>query len=132
MRKVKLFDDYFEIYDDDVLVDRLPKVTDQYFTLELHLDSLQPKPDKVVPGAVPFEVSMRQARLALLQFGMLNTVNTIIANMPPGIQGDAARIEWEYATGVKRNSQLVTVLAPMLGLTDDQMDQLFFLAATFE
>ena len=131
MRKVKVFEDYIEIYDNDVLTDRLPKTNDEYNTVELMLDSLQPKPDKVMPGNVPYEVSMRQGRLALLQYNLLDTVNTIIARMP-GIQGAAARIEWEYATGIKRSSALVAGLIPYLGLTEDQLDELFILANTFE
>lgn len=136
MRKAKIFEDFIEIYDDGVLTDRLPKTNDQYTTVELMLGSLEPIPDKVSPGNVPNEVSMRQGRLALLQFGLLHTVNAIIASMP-GIQGDAARIEWEYATGIKRDSDLVKNLMPYLVLngepvTEDQMDQMFLLAETFK
>ena len=129
MRKVKVFEDYIGIYDDDILTDRLPKTNDDYNTVELMLDSLQPIPDKVSPGNIPAEVSMRQARLALLQFGILGTVNTLIDAMP-GITGDAARIEWEYAVSVKRDSQLVNSLMPYLGLDEDQLDSLFSLAGS--
>lgn len=131
MRKVKIFEDFIEIYDDGILTDRLPKTNEHYPTVELMLGSLEPIPDKVSPGNVPTEVSMRQGRLALLQFGLLQTVNTIIAAMP-GIQGDAARIEWEYATGIKRDSDLVNNLMPYLGVSEDQIDQLFLLAETFK
>ena len=131
MRKVKLFDDFFEVYDDGILTSRLPLTTDQYSTVELHIGSLEPVPDKVVPGNVPVEVTMRQAKLALLQYGLLQQINTAIANMP-GVQGEAARIEWEYATSVKRNALLVTQIVAAFGLTDEQLDNLFILAATFE
>lgn len=131
MRKVKVFEDFFEVYDDGILTQRLPLTTDQYSTVELHIGSLEPVPDKVVTGNVPQEVSMRQAKLALLQFGILQQVNTAIASMP-GVQGEAARIEWEYATAVKRNAPLVTQIAGAFGLSDEQLDNLFILAATFE
>lgn len=131
MRKVKVFDEFFEVYDDGILTSRLPLTTDQYSTVELHIGSLEPVPDKVVPGNVPVEVTMRQAKLALLQFGILQQVNTAIASMT-GVQGEAARIEWEYATTVKRNALLVTQIASAFGLTDEQLDQMFILAATFE
>lgn len=131
MRKVKVFEDFFEVYDDGVLVQRLPLTTDDYATVELHIGSLEPVPDKVVNGNIPQEVSMRQAKLALLQFGILQQVNTAISSMP-GVQGEAARIEWEYATAVKRNAPLVTQIAAAFGLTDEQLDNLFILAATFE
>lgn len=78
---------------------------------------------------VPAVVTMRQARLALLQNGMLTQVNTAVANMP-GAQGDAARIEWEFSSTVERNRPLVQALGAALGLTDAQLDDLFRLAAT--
>lgn len=81
------------------------------------------------PVPVPLAVSMRQARLALLGAGILATVNGAIAAMP-GIDGDAARIEWEFAQEVRRDSPLVQSLVPALGMTDAQLDALFVHAAT--
>ena len=43
--------------------------------------------------------------------------------------GDAARIEWEYAATVDRDSPLVAGLVATLGLTDAQLDALFAAAA---
>ena len=78
--------------------------------------------------SVPDVVTMRQARLALLQSGMLAQVNTAVANMP-GAAGDAARIEWEFSSTVERNRPLVQSLIGALGLTESQLDDLFRLAA---
>lgn len=83
----------------------------------------------VLPPAIPEVVTMRQARLALLQSGLLAQVNTAIANMS-GIDGDAARIEWEFSNTVERNQPLVQSLIGALGLTEAQLDDLFTLAAT--
>lgn len=77
---------------------------------------------------VPQAVTMRQARLALLAAGKLTTANAAIAAMP-GTDGDAARIEWEYAHEVRRDSPLVVGMGAVLGLTDEQMDGLFIAAA---
>ena len=74
--------------------------------------------------SVPRVVSMRQARLALLAAGLLDDVEAAIAAGP-----QAARIEWEYATEVQRDYGLVLQLAPALGLTDRQLDDLFVAAA---
>jgi len=74
-------------------------------------------------------VTMRQARLALLQSGLLAQVNAAVAAMP-GVEGDAARIEWEFSGAVERNLPLVQSLATALGLTETQLDDLFMLAAT--
>ncbi len=81
------------------------------------------------PSDVPQAVTMRQARLALLGAGLLSQVNAAIASMP-GAEGEAARIEWEYAQEVQRHNGFVSLLAPALGLTEAQLDELFTTAAT--
>lgn len=87
----------------------------------IHTDELYARAPKVV--------SMRQARLALLQNGLLTQVDATIATMP-GVEGEAARIEWEYATEVRRDSALTTGLAGALALSEQQLNELFTLAAT--
>jgi hypothetical protein len=91
----------------------------------------EPKPDindviaeslKVIPPSI---VSMRQARLALLQSGLLSTVSAAIA-----AGGEADQIEWEYAAEVNRNQPLVQNMKAGLGLTDADLDNLFTLAAS--
>lgn len=73
-------------------------------------------------------VTMRQARLALLQAGMLNSVNAAIAAIP-GPAGDAARIEWDYSNEVQRTQPLVAQLGAVLGMDDAALDALFLVAA---
>ena len=81
----------------------------------------------VIPPSVPQTVTMRQARLALMGAGKLATVDQAIAAMT-GVQGDAARIEWEFSSEVTRTQPLVISMGQ--GLTDAQLDALFFTAAT--
>lgn len=76
-------------------------------------------------ASVPRTVTMRQARLALLAAGLLDDVEAAIAAGPR-----AAQIEWEYAQEVARDYGLVLQLAPALGLTDRQLDDLFVAAAS--
>jgi len=78
---------------------------------------------------VPRQVTMRQARLALLQQGLLSLVEDAI-NLIPDPDQTKIRTEWEYAATVQRNSEWVATLQPVLGLTDQQMDDLFNLAAS--
>ena len=78
---------------------------------------------------VPQSVTMRQARLALLSAGLLAAVNAAIAAMP-GVAGEAARIEWEFAQTVERDSPLIVVVSAGLNLTAAQIDDLLTLAAT--
>lgn len=77
---------------------------------------------------VPQEVTMRQARLALLAVGKLVAVNAAI-NALPDPQKTAAIIEWEYSSTVRRDSQFVALLGPALGLDAAGLDALFIAAA---
>ena len=78
------------------------------------------------PPAPPVtQVTMRQARLALLAADLLDDVEVMMSEADR-----AVRIEWEYATVVDRNSPLVVAIGGSLGLTDAQIDALFADAAT--
>ena len=82
----------------------------------------------LVTVPVPAEVTLRQARLALLASGLLDDVETAIDGMEEPTQ-TAARIEWEYSNALQRDNALVSVLGPALGLSSNQIDDLFRAAA---
>jgi hypothetical protein len=90
------------------------------------LPDLPPEPTVVI---VPKQVTMRQARLALHQAGLLPTVEAAI-NALPEPPRTAARIEWDYSNAIQRNNPFVSQLALMLGFTESQLDELFILAAS--
>ena len=73
---------------------------------------------------VPQQVTMRQARLALLSFGLLDDVEMVIA-----AAGRTAQLEWEYAAVVDRNNPAVAAVQQQKALTDAQIDDLFREAA---
>ena len=77
---------------------------------------------------VPSEITMRQARLALLGAGMLSGVEVAINAMSEPTKS-AAKIEWEYSNTVQRHNGFVSQLGPALGLTDEQIDALFIAAS---
>lgn len=76
---------------------------------------------------VPAYVTMRQARRALAAAGKLDAVAAAIAGMSEPAKTQAT-IDWEYSQIVERTWPLVAALAPALGLTDAQIDQLFITA----
>jgi hypothetical protein len=76
----------------------------------------------------PQVVSMRQGRLALLSAGLLEGVEAAIAAIEDATQRKAVDIEWEYSQVIDRESPLVSTLAASMGLTEEQMDQLFVAA----
>lgn len=77
--------------------------------------------------AVPESVTIRQARLALLAEGKLDMVDQAITGLPEA-EKFVAQIEWEYATEVRRDSPLVVKIGAVLGMTNDQLDNLFIAA----
>lgn len=91
--------------------------------VELGVLTVQPEVTSEVVMAS--EVSARQARLALLQVGLLDQIQAAIEQI-----GGAAAIEWEYATVIQKSSPLVSALSASLGLSSTQVDDLFQLAST--
>ena len=73
---------------------------------------------------VPQQVTMRQARLALLSAGLLDDVEAVIS-----AAGRAAQLEWEYAAVVERSNPAVAIVQQQKALTDAQIDDLFREAA---
>ena len=73
---------------------------------------------------VPQQVTMRQARLALLGAGLLDDVEAVIS-----AAGRAAQLEWEYAAVVDRSNPAVAAVQQQQALTDVQIDDLFREAA---
>lgn len=70
------------------------------------------------------KVSRLQARVALLQAGLLPQVEAAVAAADPIIQ-----MAWAEAIELRRYSPAILGLASALGLTDTQLDDLFRAAA---
>ena len=86
-------------------------------------------PAPVPEPVLPQEVTMRQARLALLGAGLLDDVEAAINALSEPAK-TAAGIEWEYSQAVQRHRGLVVQIGGALGLTEAQIDTLFMEAAT--
>lgn len=66
---------------------------------------------------------MRQARLQLLEVGLLDDVEAFISS------DRKSQIEWEYATSVERYSPLVEAIKGALSLSNEQIDDMFLEAS---
>ena len=75
-------------------------------------------------------ITMRQARRALLDAGLLDQVDAAIAAIADATERRQAEIDWEYATTVERLWPWVQTLGAALGLSAEALDALFELAAT--
>lgn len=97
--------------------DQLAAANEQITALQNRIAELTAEPD------VPI-VSRRQARLALLQMGLLDQVEQSVYSGPRGVQ-----IEYEGDVWRRDNPTLVS-LAEQLGMSSQQIDDFFQLAGT--
>lgn len=79
------------------------------------------EPEIVV--VVPQSITMRQARLQLLEVELLDEVEAFVS------QDRKWQIEWEYANEVFRVSPVIGALKSLLNLTDEQIDTMFIEAS---
>lgn len=109
-------------------------IATQDYIDSLHPDAV-PVEDPEVPVVptpiVPQVVTMRQARLALLQAGLLDDVESVMNSLPEPDRS-AAHIEWNYSSEVHRNKPFVKLLGQALDLDDDAIDQLFITAEAID
>ena len=92
---------------------------EQYYkTLEIE-DYIEPEPIIIIPQVI----TMRQARLQLLEVGLLDDVEAFVA------LDRKSQIEWEYASEVYRQSPLIEAVKGAKSLTDEQIDNMFIEAS---
>lgn len=68
-------------------------------------------------------ITPRQARLKLLELGLLDAIETSITT------NRSWQIEWEYANDIQRSNHLVSAIQQLLGKTDAEMDEFFIEAS---
>jgi len=86
--------------------------------------------DVVPPGpAVPEAVTRFQARAALAQAGLLDGVNGMMEHPDTPV---IAKLAWADALEFRRHSPTVLALAGALGMSAQQLDELFVAAAGIE
>ena len=81
--------------------------------------------------SIPKSITVRQARLALLQIGKLADVTAAIANLQSPMK-EQVEIEWEYATEIYRNNGFIDTLGSALGLNKVALDDLFIAAKNIQ
>lgn len=104
----------------------LPDDTSQEVIAEKLAKYAQPP----VPPAIP-DVTPRQIRQAIVLSGLATIAEVEAAlNALPEPMKTLATIEWEYSTSFQRHRPLVVQTVAMLGLTSEQADNLWLLAAS--
>lgn len=85
--------------------------------------------DLSAPLQAPSSVTRRQARQALLLAGLLNKVQPAIDAIPDATQRAMVQIEWDDSQVFERNRQVLISLGAALGMTSDDLDDLFIQAS---
>lgn len=83
-------------------------------------------PDRA-PGYVPSPVALWQARAALAVAGRLDDATAAV-----NAAGGAVKEAWEYGNFIHRDSPTIEQLGAALGMTSDDIDNLFRAAAALE
>ena len=80
--------------------------------------------------SIPIQsVTPRQMRIALTRSGVsLEMVEATINSLPEPLRSET-KITWEYSVEFQRSNPLLNAMAPILGLTNKQIDDLFALAS---
>lgn len=82
------------------------------------------------PPPPPPVLTARQLRLGLVANGIsLSSVEAAIDAIEDPTDREVARIEWEYATTFERSHPLVNQIGAALGLTPEQIDDMWAEAA---
>lgn len=82
------------------------------------------------PLNVPLTVTPRQIRVALILSGIsLDLIEQTINSLEEPNRS-IVRVTWEYSVEFQRNNPFIVSMAPLLNLTESQVDQLFILAST--
>jgi len=80
---------------------------------------------------VPQSVTNAQFRLALIDSGIsISNINSYINGIEDETQKETIQSLWEYANYFERANQQLGAMAQLLGLSSEQLDNLFILANT--
>lgn len=78
---------------------------------------------EILPIEVPQAITPLQAKLQLYELDLLDEVDTLVAT------DRKVQLYWEYALDIKRNHEVLLFMATQLGLTDEQLDDMFIQAS---
>jgi len=84
--------------------------------------AIQAEIEANIPVVIP-TITMRQARMMLLNEGLLDEVNLAITT-------DEQKIWWDYSTTVERSHPLVDAVLTALSKTETEIDDMFIAAST--
>jgi len=91
----------------------------------------QGAPLPIPPPRIPREIANWRARAVLEINGLLSAVDAMVQAME-GPEGIVVRQAWQAGAPLARNGSTVLTLAPALGLTSQQIDDMFIAAGSLQ
>ena len=76
-----------------------------------------------IPKEVPQEITPLQCKLQLLEIGLLDEVEALVT------ADRKVQLYWEYASVIERDNEILLMMAEQLGLTSEQVDEMFIEAS---
>ena len=83
--------------------------------------------EKIASDRAKMEMTMQQARLSLISLGLIGTVEERISTASTSL-----RYAWKYADSTYRVCDDVEELTQLIGITEQQMDQVFELGMSID
>jgi hypothetical protein len=76
-----------------------------------------------IPKVVPPEITPLQCKLQLLEIGLLDEVEALVA------ADRKVQLYWEYALVIERDNEILLMITSALGMTEDEVDEFFITAS---
>jgi hypothetical protein len=100
---------------------------------ESYVRSLTPEEIEQRKPKPPNICTPRQFRLALIREGInISNIEAMLNQIEDDMERQIALIEWEYALEIKREHPLIDSFASIMGITQEQLDNIFIVANTIE
>ena len=100
-----------------------PKQDGFYATEVAPVNNVQTWELREIPKEVPQTITPLQAKLQLLEIGLLDDVEVIVS------ADRKIQLYWEYASVIERDNEILLMMAEQLGFTSNQLDDMFINAS---
>lgn len=121
--------DSMRIADDESALEGWLEITEQDYNALIQAHYATVAAINASIAAVPDEVMLWQFRAAVTLAGKKEAVDSAIALLPEPAKTVASQ-KWEYGNTVRRNHPLTIQLGAAVGLTPNQIDDVFIMAAS--
>ena len=100
----------------------------EYYVRDLSQQEIDDRKPKAPNSCTP-----RQFRLALIHSNInLEDIETMLNNIQDPHERKTALIEWEYSLQIRREHPLISTFAQQLNISEEELDNIFTLANTFQ